>query len=114
MRLKADGEFCVARDEAKDTTLWQLFLIILYLFDFIFPGIFLIDKLHNFEEEICFPNNGCLGKRKKTSAVATSKKCFVKNYKLIDLDHHWKIGLIKLLQVGVKCRNLKNVRGGVV
>ena len=66
MRLKADGEFCVTRDEAKDTPLWQLFLSILYLFDSIVPGIVLIDKLHNFEEGVCFPNNGYLGKRKKT------------------------------------------------
>ena len=36
-----------------------------YLFDSIFPGIVLIDKLHNFEEGVCFPNNGYLGKRKK-------------------------------------------------
>ena len=42
-----------------------LSLSILYLFDFIFPGIVLIDKLHDFEEETCFPINGYHGNRKK-------------------------------------------------
>ena len=65
MHFKADGEVCVIRDETKDTPLWQFFLSILYLFDSIFPGIVLSDKLHNFEERICFPNNGCHGKRKR-------------------------------------------------
>ena len=40
--------------------------------------------------------------------VATSKKCFIKNWNLIDLDYHWKTGLIGLVQVEMKCRNLKN------
>ena len=40
--------------------------------------------------------------------VATSKKCFIKNWNLIDLDYHWKTGLIGLAQVEMKCRNLKN------
>ena len=56
----------------------------------------LIDKLHNFERGICFPNNGCHGKRKKEkhhfaliiARFAMSKKCFFKNLNLIDLDYH--------------------------
>ena len=40
--------------------------------------------------------------------VATSKKCFIKNWNLIDLDYHWKTGLTGLVQVEMKCRNLKN------
>ena len=32
-------------DEANDIPLWQLFLRILYLFDYIFSGIVWIDKL---------------------------------------------------------------------
>ena len=32
-------------DEANDVPLWQLFLRILYLFDYIFSGIVWIDKL---------------------------------------------------------------------
>ena len=31
-----------------------------YLFDSIIPEIVLIDKLHDFDEGICIPNNGCL------------------------------------------------------
>ena len=52
-------------NEAKDKSLWQLCLSILYLFDSIFPGKVLIDKLRNFEEGICFPNNGYQRKRKQ-------------------------------------------------
>ena len=66
MRLKADGEFCVTRDEAKDTPLWQLFFSILYLFDSIFPGIVLIDKLHNLKKEFVSLTMVTLEKEKKT------------------------------------------------
>ena len=65
MRLKADGEFCVTRDEAKDTPLWQLFFSILYLFDSIFPGIVLIDKLHNLKKEFVSLTMVTLEKEKK-------------------------------------------------
>ena len=60
--FKAD---CVIRNGAKDTPLSQLFLSIIYLFESIIPGLVLIDKLHNFAERICLPNNGCHGKRKQ-------------------------------------------------
>ena len=39
--------------------------MILYRFDFIFSRIVWFDKLHYFDEGICFPNNGCHRKRKK-------------------------------------------------
>ena len=55
----------------------------------------LIDKLQNFEEGICFPNNGCHGKKKEKNhfaliiaRFAKGKKCFFKNLNLIDLDYH--------------------------
>ena len=40
-------------------------LSILYLLDSIFPGIVLIDKLHDFGGGTCFPINGCYGNKKK-------------------------------------------------
>ena len=42
------------------------FLSTLYLIDSIFPGTVLVDKLHDFEEGICFTNNGCHRNKKKT------------------------------------------------
>ena len=63
MHFLADGEVCVIRNGAKNTPLSHFFLSILYLYDSIFPEKVLIDKLHNFEEGICFPNNDCHGKR---------------------------------------------------
>ena len=40
--------------------------------------------------------------------VATSRKCFIKNLNLT-CRVQWKIGSIDLVQVEIKCRNLKNV-----
>ena len=54
----------------------QLLFSILNLFDSIFPGIVLIDKLHNFEEGICFPDSGCHGKRKKQFFTYHSNRCY--------------------------------------
>ena len=114
MHFLADGEVCVIRNGAKSTPLSHFFLSILYLYDSIFPEIVLIDKLHNFEEGMCFPNNDCHGKRiiffthLIIPTVATSKKCFIRNWNLINLDQHWKTGLIGLVQVEIKCHNLKN------
>ena len=41
-------------------------VFIFYLFDSIFSRIVWIHKLHEFDEGISFPNNGCNGGRKKT------------------------------------------------
>ena len=50
----------------EDSTLQQFFLIDLYLFDSIFPGIVRINQLHNSVEGICLLNNGCYGNGRKT------------------------------------------------
>ena len=43
---------------------WVVFIF--YLFDSIFSRIVWIHKLHDFDEGISFPNNGCNGRRKKS------------------------------------------------
>ena len=78
---------------AKDIYLWKIFLRIPHLFDSNFSGIVWIDKLHYFYKGICCPNNDCHrnGKKDNFSAIiATRKKIFIKNLKLIDLKYHWK------------------------
>ena len=57
---------------------------------FHFSGLVWVDKLHYFEQRICFWNNGHLGNRKKAifqfviAVVATGKRNFIKNMILID------------------------------
>ena len=86
----------------KDIILWHPFLRILHLFDPISSGLVWIDKLHNFREEICFPNNDChwLGKRQFLSYHGNGR-CKEKN--------HQKIRLIGSVQGEIKYHNLKNV-----
>ena len=43
---------------------WAFFICLTSFFQ-CFDSIILTDKLHNFEEGICFANNGCHGKWKK-------------------------------------------------
>ena len=50
---------------------------------FHFSGLVSIDKLHYFDQRICFPNNGCLGNRKRLFFSYHSKN-FMKNLNLID------------------------------
>ena len=49
----------------KNIYLWQLFLKIIYLFDFFSLGILWIGKMNYFDEGICFPCNSFMeiGKR---------------------------------------------------
>ena len=63
MHFYADADVYVISNETKDTPLRQFSLSILHLFDSIFPGLALIDKLHDFEERTCFPIKGCYGSR---------------------------------------------------
>ena len=43
----------------QDTTLWQIFFSNIYLFDSIFSIIVWTNRLHDFDEWICFPDNCC-------------------------------------------------------
>ena len=43
----------------QDTTLWQIFFSNLYLFNSIFSIIISTNRLHGFDEEICFSDNCC-------------------------------------------------------
>ena len=64
------------------------FLSTLYLTGSTFPGTVLVDKLHDFEEGICFTNNGChRNKKKNKGKVAMSKKCFNKKLNLVSLNY---------------------------
>ena len=56
-----------------------IFLEYSYLFDSIFPGINLIDKLHDIEERICFHNNGCHGKRRNNFSLFIATTGMSKN-----------------------------------
>ena len=89
-------------------TYFEYLLSILYLFDSIFPGIVLIDKLHNFQEGICFPNNDCHRKRKRSNfplVIATIPLKALISYIRTTTE---KIGLIGSVQDEIKCHNLKN------
>ena len=57
-----DARVFVLSNRAQDTTLRQFFFSTFYLFDSIFSGIVWNNRLHDFEEGICFPNN--LSKRR--------------------------------------------------
>ena len=54
----------------------QLFLGVFYLFEFIFWVIVWIDKLHDFDERICFSNNDChrTGKIQFSVIIITNTK----------------------------------------
>ena len=51
-------------------------MTIFCLFDTIFSGIIWIYKLHYFHEEICLPNTGCHGSRKKQFTRYHSSGCY--------------------------------------
>ena len=53
----------VLSNRAQGTTLLQPFFSTLYLFDSIFSGIVWSNRLYDFDEGICFPNNCCYGTR---------------------------------------------------
>ena len=51
---------CILYNGDKDTPLWQLFRVVFIL------QVVCIDKHHDCDERICFPNNGSHENRKNT------------------------------------------------
>ena len=43
----------------QDTTLWQMFFSDLYQFGSVFSVMVWTNRLHDFDEGICFPDNCC-------------------------------------------------------
>ena len=62
---------------------------------FHFSGLVWIDKLHYLDWRICFPNNGCLGNRKKTIFqlswhwLLRRKKASSKTW-ILQIQYEWK------------------------
>ena len=81
---------------AQGTTLWQFFFSSLNLFDSIFSGIVLTNRMHEFDKGICFCNKCSYGNREKTffsvmkDMVAKSVKVLLDNMNLRDTNYHWK------------------------
>ena len=63
MHFDPAARFSVLSNRGQDTVLRQFFISTLYPFDSIFSGIVWTNRLHDFDEEICFPNKCCYGNR---------------------------------------------------